>query len=67
MNGRNAEIVRFGPFRFVAWRRTVARRRGSPFAAARELSVLATLAARPGVVTSKQELMDAVLAGHLRH
>lgn len=59
MNGRNAEIVRFGPFRFVSndglWR-------GDDEVALppRALGVLATLVARPGTVTSKQELMTAV-------
>jgi DNA-binding winged helix-turn-helix (wHTH) protein len=59
MNGRNAEIVRFGPFRFVPedglWRGD-----DEVPLPPRALSVLATLVARAGVVTSKQELMDAV-------
>src|SRR5262245_8050962 len=59
MNGRNAEIVRFGPFRFVPddglWRGEAE----VPLPP-RALGVLAALIARPGVVRSKQELMDAV-------
>jgi Tol biopolymer transport system component/DNA-binding winged helix-turn-helix (wHTH) protein len=59
MNGRNAEVLRFGPFRFVPgdglWR-------GADEVALppRALGALATLIARRGVVASKQELMDAV-------
>ena len=59
MNGRNAETVRFGPFRFVPedglWRGD-----DEVPLPPRALSVLATLVARAGVVTTKQELMDAV-------
>ncbi len=59
MNGRNAEIVRFGPFRFVAgdglWQGT-----DEVPLPPRALSVLAALVARPGMVRTKQELMDAV-------
>ncbi|MGH9200873.1 MAG: winged helix-turn-helix domain-containing protein, partial [Vicinamibacterales bacterium] len=59
MNGRNAEVVRFGPYRFVhgdgLWK-------GHDEVALppRALALLATLIARPGLVASKQELMDAV-------
>jgi serine/threonine-protein kinase len=59
MNGRNAETVRFGPFHFVPddglWRG-----QDEVPLPPRALGVLAALVARPGVVRSKQELMDAV-------
>ncbi len=59
MTGRNTEIVRFGPFRFVAddglWRD------GRPIPLPpRAVGVLTTLIATPGTVVTKQSLMDAV-------
>ena len=58
MIGRNSEITRFGPFRFVAgdglWRH------GEPVALPpRAMAVLTALLNKPGVVVSKQELMEA--------
>ena len=59
MSGRNAETVRFGPFRFVPgdglWRGAEEMRLPP-----RALGVLTVLLARPGVVVSKGELLDAV-------
>ena len=73
MIGRNSEIhlrtpryggpvTRFGPFRFVAgdglWRH------GEPVALPpRAMAVLAALLNKPGVVVSRQELMDAAWPG----
>ncbi len=62
MTGRNTEVVQFGPFRFIAddglWRD------GQPVPLPpRALAVLTTLLATPGVVVSKQALMDAVWPG----
>ena len=62
MTGRNSEIHRFGPFRFVAgdglWRH------GEPVALPpRALTVLTALLDKPGVVVSKEELMNAAWPG----
>jgi DNA-binding winged helix-turn-helix (wHTH) protein len=62
MIGRNSEIVRFGPFRFVPgdglWRH------GQPVALPpRALAVLTALLATPGTVVSKQNLMNAAWPG----
>lgn len=62
MIGRNSEIHCFGPFRFVAgdglWRQ------GEPVAVPpRALAVLAALLNQPGMVVSRQELMDAAWPG----
>ena len=59
MNGRSPESVKFGPFAFVPgdglWRDD------QPVALPpRALGVLTTLLATPGIVVSKQALMDAV-------
>ena len=59
MTARSSEIVRFGPFRFTP---DDGLRRGAvevPLPP-RALGVLTTLLSRPGLVVSKQELMDAV-------
>jgi serine/threonine-protein kinase len=59
MTARNSETVRFGPYRFTPgdglWR-------GADEVALppRALNLLTALLARPGLVVSKQELMDAV-------
>ena len=62
MIGRNSQVSAFGDFRFVAgdglWRA------GTPVPLPpRALGVLAALLAKPGVVVTKQELMDAVWPG----
>lgn len=62
MTGRNSEIHRFGPFRFVSgdglWRH------GEPVALPpRAVAVLSALLSTPGVVVSRQELMDAAWPG----
>ena len=62
MIGRNSEISRFGPFRFVAgdglWRH------GEPVALPpRAIAILTALLDTPGVVVSKQALMDAAWPG----
>lgn len=58
MRGRNAEIVRFGPFEYRGgnglWRGTA-----EVTLPPRALAVLGALVARPGEVVSKSELLDA--------
>ncbi|MEO8680235.1 MAG: winged helix-turn-helix domain-containing protein [Vicinamibacterales bacterium] len=67
MTARNTETVRFGPFRFIPgdglWREGGGNPPGLPTEVPlppRALGVLTTLLAQPGLVVSKQELMDAV-------